>query len=49
MNELLWYAQSEAGHPIFCLMRDMGREANVLEGKVQALRVLMEVSLSVVS
>ena len=49
MNELLWYAQSEAGHPIFRLMRDMGREANALEGKVQALRVLMEVSFSVVS
>ena len=49
MNELLWYAQSEAGHPIFRLMRDMGREANALEGKIQALRVLMEVSFSVVS
>ena len=44
MNELLLYAQYEAGHPIFRFMRDMGREANALEGKMQALRVLVEVS-----
>lgn len=44
MNELLLYAEYEASHPIFRLMRDMGREANALEGKMQALRVLMEVS-----
>lgn len=44
MKELLLYAEYEAGHPIFRLMRDMGRDANVLEGKMQALQVLMEVS-----
>jgi hypothetical protein len=44
MNELLLYAEYEAGHPIFRFMRDMRREANALEGKMQALRVLMEVS-----
>ena len=44
MNELLLYAKYEAGHPIFRLMRDMQREANALEGKMQALQVLIEVS-----
>ncbi|KAF8737310.1 hypothetical protein AX14_013086 [Amanita brunnescens Koide BX004] len=44
MNELLLYAEYEAGHPIFRFMRDMGREANGLEGKMQALQVLVEVS-----
>lgn len=44
MNELLLYAEYEAGHPVFRLMRDMQREANALEGKMQALQVLIEVS-----
>ncbi|KAF8716512.1 hypothetical protein AX14_012311 [Amanita brunnescens Koide BX004] len=45
MNELLLYAEYEAGHPIFRLMRDMQREANALEGKMQALQVLIEAEL----
>jgi hypothetical protein len=43
MEELLSFAEYEAGHFIFRLFWNMQREEKSLDGKMQALRVLIEV------
>jgi len=43
MDEVLSYAEYEASHFIFRLTWNMEKQAIALEGKVQALRVLLEV------
>jgi hypothetical protein len=46
MDEVLLYAEYEASHFIFRLTWNMEKQAIALEGKMQALRVLLEVSRS---
>ncbi len=43
MEELLSFAEYEAGHFIFRLFWNMQREEKSLDGKMQALRILIEV------
>ncbi|KAF8331213.1 hypothetical protein F5887DRAFT_998867 [Amanita rubescens] len=45
MEELLSFAEYEAGHFIFRLFWNMQREEKSLDGKMQALRILIEAEL----
>ena len=44
MDEILLYAEYEASHFIFRLTWNMEKQSIALEGKMQALQVLLEVS-----
>jgi len=45
MDEVLLYSEYEASHFIFRLTWNMEKEATALEGKMEALRVLLEAEL----
>ncbi|KAF8737307.1 hypothetical protein AX14_013084 [Amanita brunnescens Koide BX004] len=45
MEDLFTHVRYEAGHPIFHWVRNMNMEASALEGRMHALKVLLEAEL----